>query len=157
RKELASAQQAQTEARDKKDFARLGELEHVTIPEIQRRLEAAEQAAARAGVKSESGAVVEGDVALTVNDWTGIPVAKMLEGEAERLLKMEQRLGERVIGQSEAVTAIAKAVRRGRVGLRDPGKPIGSFLFLGPSGVGKTHLGKALAEFLFDDENAMTR
>ena len=157
RKELAAAQQAQTEARDKKDFAKLGELEHVTIPEVERRLEAAEQAAARAGIKSESGAVVEADVALTVNDWTGIPVAKMLEGEAEKLLKMEERLGERVIGQSEAVTAIAKAVRRGRVGLRDPGKPIGSFLFLGPSGVGKTHLGKALAEFLFDDENAMTR
>ncbi len=157
RKELADAQKSQAEARDKKDFAKLGELEHVTIPEIQRRLEAAEQAANRAGVKGDSGVVDEADVANTVNDWTGIPVNKMLEGEAEKLVKMESRLGARVIGQSEAVTAISKAVRRSRVGLRDPGKPIGSFLFLGPSGVGKTHLAKALAEFLFDDEQAMTR
>ena len=157
RKELQAAQKAQDDARKDKDFAKLGELEHVTIPEIERRLEAAEKAAASAGVVSDTGVVVEGDVAKTVNDWTGIPVAKMLEGEAEKLMRMEERLGARVIGQSEAVTAISKAVRRGRVGLRDPGKPIGSFLFLGPSGVGKTHLAKALAEFLFDDEQAMTR
>ena len=96
-------------------------------------------------------------MAATLNDWTGIPVAKMLEGGAEKLLKMEERLARRVVGQDEAVRAIAKAVRRGRVGLRDPGKPIGSFLFLGPSGVGKTELAKALAEFLFDDEQALTR
>jgi ATP-dependent Clp protease ATP-binding subunit ClpB len=157
RKELATAQAAHTEARDKKDFAKLGELEHVTIPEIKKRLDAAEQGAQRAGVQADVGAVTEADVARTVNDWTGIPVAKMLEGEAEKLLKMEERLGAAVIGQAEAVTAVAKAVRRSRVGLRDPGKPIGSFLFLGPSGVGKTHLAKALAEFLFDDEQAMTR
>ncbi len=157
RKELAVAEKAQTEAREKKDFAKLGEVEHVTIPEIKRRLEAAEQAASRAGIDSDVGVVGENDVAATVNDWTGIPVAKMLEGEAEKLLKMEERLNRRVIGQSEAVIAISKAVRRSRVGLRDPGKPIGSFLFLGPSGVGKTHLAKALADFLFDDEGAMTR
>jgi ATP-dependent Clp protease ATP-binding subunit ClpB len=157
RKELASAQKAQGDARDKKDFAKLGELEHVTIPEIERRLETAETAAGRAGVQSDTGVVTESDVANTVNDWTGIPVAKMLEGEADKLVKMEERLGKRVIGQGEAVTAISKAVRRSRVGLRDEGKPIGSFLMLGPSGVGKTHLAKALAEFLFDDEQAMTR
>ncbi|MEM9694817.1 MAG: ATP-dependent Clp protease ATP-binding subunit, partial [Myxococcota bacterium] len=157
RKELSEAEKAKDKAREEKEFAKLGELEHVTIPEIKRRLDAAEQASQKAGVRGDTGVVVEEDVAATVNDWTGIPVAKMLEGEAEKLLKMEERLGARVIGQSEAVTAISKAVRRGRVGLRDPGKPIGSFLFLGPSGVGKTHLAKALAEFLFDDEQAMTR
>jgi ATP-dependent Clp protease ATP-binding subunit ClpB len=157
RKEMAEAQRALDDARKNKDFAKLGELEHVGLPDIERRLESAEQAAARAGVQAEVGVVGEQDVAATVNDWTGIPVAKMLEGEAEKLLKMEERLGARVIGQDEAVTAISKAVRRSRVGLRDPGKPIGSFLFLGPSGVGKTHLAKALAEFLFDDEQALTR
>jgi ATP-dependent Clp protease ATP-binding subunit ClpB len=157
RKELAQAQDALSKSKGEKDFAKLGELEHVTIPEIQRRLGAAEQAANRAGIKAETGVVDESDVATTVNDWTGIPVNKMLEGEAEKLLKMEERLNARVIGQSEAVIAISKAVRRSRVGLRDPGKPIGSFLFLGPSGVGKTYLAKALAEFLFDDEQAMTR
>ncbi len=157
RKELSAAQKAQEEARKAKDFAKLGELEHVAIPEIERRLAAAEKAAASAGVQADIGVVIESDVARTVNDWTGIPVAKMLEGEAEKLMRMEERLGARVIGQAEAVTAISKAVRRGRVGLRDPGKPIGSFLFLGPSGVGKTHLAKALAEFLFDDEQALTR
>ncbi|HHH11078.1 MAG TPA: AAA family ATPase [Sorangium sp.] len=157
RKELAIARDAQTKARDSNDFAKLGELEHVTLPELENRLRAAEQAAASAGVRADMGVVSEADVAATVNDWTGIPVAKMMEGEAEKLLQMEQRLGARVIGQSEAVRAVAKAVRRSRVGLRDPGKPIGSFLFLGPSGVGKTHLAKTLAGFLFDDEQAMTR
>ncbi|MCA9617627.1 MAG: AAA family ATPase, partial [Myxococcales bacterium] len=157
RRELAQAQQDLAAAKEKKDFAKLGELEHVVVPEVERRLEAAEAAASRAGVESETGMVTENDVATTVNDWTGIPVNKMLEGEAEKLLKMEERLNARVIGQAEAVVAVAKAVRRSRVGLRDPGKPIGSFLFLGPSGVGKTHLAKALAEFLFDDEQAMTR
>ncbi|MSP23663.1 MAG: AAA family ATPase [Myxococcales bacterium] len=156
--ELAAAEKARDDAREQKNFARVGELEHVTIPELKKRLEAAQAAALVAGVgTAEPALVTEADVAATVNEWTGIPVAKMLEGEAEKLLKMEARLAERVMGQAEAVMAVARAVRRGRVGLRDPGKPIGSFLFLGPSGVGKTHLAKALAEFLFDDENAMTR
>jgi ATP-dependent Clp protease ATP-binding subunit ClpB len=100
---------------------------------------------------------LETDVARTLEQWTGIPVNRMLEGEAEKLLRMEERLKKRVIGQGEAVAALSRAVRRGRIGLRDPGKPIGSFLFLGPSGVGKTELAKALAEFLFDDEQALTR
>jgi ATP-dependent Clp protease ATP-binding subunit ClpB len=148
-KELQDATKAGT-------YAKIGELEHVVLPDLRRRLATAEEAAAREGGMG-SNAVDEGDVAKILADWTGIPVAKMLEGDAEKLLKMEERLTKRVVGQPEAVKAVAKAVRRGRLGLRDPGKPIGSFLFLGPSGVGKTELGKALAEFLFDDEQNMTR
>lgn len=157
RKELSDSEAALETARKEKNYAKLGELEHVTMPDIQRRLSAAEEAATREGIGGSDNGLSENDIAATLNDWTGIPVAKMLEGEAEKLLKMEERLAKRVVGQDEPVRAIARAVRRGRVGLRDPGKPIGSFLFLGPSGVGKTELGKALAEFLFDDEQALTR
>ncbi len=157
RKELAQAEAALVVARKESQFAKLGELEHVTIPDLKRRLAGAEDGAQREGVAMTSNLVTENDIAATLADWTGIPVAKMLEGEAQKLLKMEERLARRVVGQDEAVKAIAKAVRRGRVGLRDPGKPIGSFMFLGPSGVGKTELAKALAEFLFDDELALTR
>jgi ATP-dependent Clp protease ATP-binding subunit ClpB len=145
-------------AREKQEFAKLGELEHVRIPDVKRRLEAADAAVASQGTATNlSRDVLEEDVALVLGDWTGIPVSKMLEAESEKLMKMEERLSARVVGQSEAVRAVSRAVRRGRVGLRDPGKPIGSFLFLGPSGVGKTELAKALAGFLFDDEQAMTR
>jgi ATP-dependent Clp protease ATP-binding subunit ClpB len=137
--------------------ARAGEIEFVTLPDVKRRLAAAETAVASTNAAAENRLVREEDVARTLESWTGVPVQKMLEGEADKLLKMEERLRKRVVGQDEGVAALARAVRRGRVGLRDPGKPIGSFLFLGPSGVGKTELAKALAEFLFDDEQALTR
>jgi len=158
RDEMQKLQTQLEAARKEQNFARLGELEHVQIPDVKRRLEAADAAVEKAGLKDTvSHVVTEEAVAQVLGDWTGIPVSRMLEAESEKLLKMEERLSARVVGQSEAVRAVSKAVRRGRVGLRDPGKPIGSFLFLGPSGVGKTELAKALAEFLFDDEQSMTR
>ena len=97
------------------------------------------------------------DIASVVAKWTGVPVERMLAGEREKLLKMEETIGKRVIGQADAVTAVSKAVRRARAGLQDPNRPLGSFLVLGPTGVGKTELTKALAGFLFDDDNAMVR
>jgi ATP-dependent Clp protease ATP-binding subunit ClpB len=155
--ELAAAKKGLDDARSRKDLARAGELEHVTIPGLEVRLAAAEHAARHVGASVEVAVLGEAHVARTLGQWTGIPVAKMLEDEADKLLRMEERLERRVVGQSEGVRALARAVRRGRVGLRDPRRPIGSFLFLGPSGVGKTELAKALAEFLFDDEAALTR
>lgn len=157
RREHDEAQAALEKARAEKNFARLGELEHVTLPDLTHRLQAAEKAVQSVGGGEANNVVTDGDIAQTLGEWTGIPVAKMLEAETEKLTKMEDRLARRVVGQDEAVRAVSRSVRRGRVGLRDPGKPIGSFLFLGPSGVGKTELAKALAEFLFDDEQAMTR
>jgi ATP-dependent Clp protease ATP-binding subunit ClpB len=155
--ELDRAWRSLEEARSRKDYARAGELEHATVPDLEKRLEAAEQAARKLGAAAEGTVLGEEHVAATLAAWTGIPVAKMLEEEADKLLRMEERLERRVVGQTDAVRALSRAVRRGRVGLRDPRRPIGSFLFLGPSGVGKTELAKALAEFLFDDEAALTR
>lgn len=157
RSELTEGRDALEDARTANDFAKLGELEHVTLPDLEKRFAQAEEAARNVGASDVARVLDEQDVAQTLAVWTGIPVQKMLEGEADKLLKMEERLAERVVGQDDAVGAISRAVRRGRVGLRDPKKPIGSFLFLGPSGVGKTELAKALAEFLFDDEAALTR
>ncbi len=141
------------------DFARASELRFGEIPSLEKDLAvdatALEQVRASGGFLREE--VTEDDIAAVVAKWTGIPVDKMLEGEATRLGSMEDRLRLRVIGQDDAVVAVASAVRRARAGLQDPGKPIGSFLFLGPTGVGKTELARALADFLFDDERAMVR
>ncbi|HEY2228701.1 MAG TPA: ATP-dependent chaperone ClpB [Xanthobacteraceae bacterium] len=134
------------------DLGRAGELLYAVIPELERRL--AETPAQGQMLKQE---VTAREIADVVSRWTGIPVDRMLEGEREKLLHMEDKLRERVVGQDEAIAAVAEAVRRARAGLQDPNRPIGSFLFLGPTGVGKTELCKALAEFLFDDEHAMIR
>jgi len=141
------------------DFGRAAELRYGQLAELQRGLEA-EQAhlreiqGDRPLLKEE---VDEEDIAEVVSRWTGVPVSKMLEGEMQKLLHIEERLHERVIGQDDAIDAVANAVRRGRAGLSDPNRPVGSFLFLGPTGVGKTELARALAQFLFDDEHAMVR
>ena len=146
------------QAQRKADWNRASELSYGVIPDLERKLQEAE-ASGGGGEKKAivREAVTESDIAGVVSRWTGIPVDKMLSGEREKLLKMEQRLGSRVVGQDEALVAVANAVRRARAGLQDPNRPIGSFLFLGPTGVGKTELTKALAEFLFDDDSAMVR
>jgi ATP-dependent Clp protease ATP-binding subunit ClpB len=136
------------------NFARAGELTYSVIPDLTKRLEAAEEAAEH---RMLNEVVKEEDVAGVVSRWTGIPVDKMLTGERDKLLTMEKVIGGRVIGQGEAVKAVSDAVRRARAGLQDPNRPIGSFLMLGPTGVGKTELCKALAGFLFDDDQAMVR
>ncbi|TDQ61476.1 ATP-dependent Clp protease ATP-binding subunit ClpB [Maritalea mobilis] len=153
RTELENAQRAG-------DLARAGELAYGVIPGLEQKI--AEAEAKDAAADNVTDAMMEevvspSHIAQVVSRWTGVPVDKMLEGERDKLLRMEDELGKRVIGQREAVTAVAKAVRRSRAGLQDPNRPIGSFMFLGPTGVGKTELTKALAEFLFDDETAMVR
>lgn len=135
-------------------YDKAGELRYSKIPELEHRLQLAEEAGQNRMVNE---AVTAEDIASVVSRWTGVPVEKMLEGERSKLLQMEQQLQQRVVGQKEAIVAVANAVRRARAGLQDPNRPIGSFLFLGPTGVGKTELCKALAEFLFDDETAMAR
>ena len=142
------------QAQRKNDWARAGELTYGVIPELERKLKAAEAAESDRMIDE---AVTAEHIAAVVSRWTGVPVDKMLEGEREKLMAMEDNLRRRVIGQDEAVIAVSNAIRRARAGLQDPNRPIGSFLFLGPTGVGKTELTKALAEFLFDDESAMIR
>jgi ATP-dependent Clp protease ATP-binding subunit ClpB len=136
------------------DLARAGELSYGRIPELERKLAEAASHTEGAMLREE---VTEDDIAAVVSKWTGIPMERMLAGEREKLLAMETHIGKRVIGQAAAVEAVAKAVRRSRAGLQDPNRPLGSFLFLGPTGVGKTELTRALAGFLFDDDNAMVR
>ncbi len=138
------------------DLARMSELQYGRIPELEKQLEEALKAETTEATLLRNN-VTEEEVAEVVSKWTGIPVSKMLEGEKGKLLQMEQAVQERVVGQSEAVTAVANAIRRSRAGLSDPKRPIGSFLFLGPTGVGKTELTKALAHFLFDTDEAMVR
>ncbi len=141
-------------AQRESNYERAGELMYSIIPELERSINAAEHSSGKQMVMEE---VTPEDIASIVSRWTGIPVDKMMEGEREKLLDMEAKLHGRVIGQHEAIAAVANAVRRSRAGLQDPNRPMGSFLFLGPTGVGKTELTKALAEFLFDDESAMVR
>ena len=143
-------------ARRAGDLQRMSELQYGRIPELEKQLEMAAQAE-RQETRLLKNKVTEEEIAEVVSKWTGIPVSKMLEGEREKLLRMEEALHARVVGQDEAVQAVADAIRRSRAGLSDPNRPNGSFLFLGPTGVGKTELTKALAEFLFDTEEAMVR
>ncbi|MEK9924695.1 MAG: AAA family ATPase, partial [Alphaproteobacteria bacterium] len=125
------------------------------LPALERELTAAKNAVAQSQLVDEE--VTAPHIAAVISSWTGIPVDKMLEGEREKLLQMEAIIGERIIGQSEAVSSISNAIRRSRAGLSDPNQPMGSFLMLGPTGVGKTEMAKALASFLFDDDGAVLR
>ncbi len=154
KEELDAARLELEQAQRSGDLAKAGELSYGKIPELEKRLEEAEAMSENALLREE---VTEEDIASVVSRWTGIPIDKMMEGEREKLLDMENILGKRVIGQEQAIVAVSKAVRRARAGLQDPGRPLGSFLFLGPTGVGKTELTKALAGFLFDDDQAMVR
>jgi ATP-dependent Clp protease ATP-binding subunit ClpB len=154
KEQLEAARNELTQAERRGEYQRAGELAYGVIPDLERKL--AETEAKRGGALVDE-AVTANHVAQVVSRWTGIPVDKMLEGERDKLLKMEEALGQRVVGQAEAVKAVSTAVRRARAGLQDPNRPIGSFMLLGPTGVGKTELTKALAGFLFDDEAALVR
>lgn len=154
KEQLDRARAELEQAKREGDFAKAGELQYGRIPGLEKSLADAE---AREGEALVSEAVRPEQIAEVVERWTGIPTSKMLEGEKEKLLRMEDELGRRVVGQRQAVEAVSKAVRRARAGLNDEGRPLGSFLFLGPTGVGKTELTKALAEYLFDDDSAMVR
>ncbi len=156
KEQLDHARAELDQAKREGDLAKAGELSYGVIPKLEKQLAEAEAAEAQGEAIVEEAVTPEA-VAAVVERWTGIPVDKMLEGEREKLLKMEEELGKRVIGQTQAVQAVSNAVRRARAGLNDPNRPLGSFLFLGPTGVGKTELTKALAEYLFDDDTAMTR
>jgi ATP-dependent Clp protease ATP-binding subunit ClpB len=156
KEELERAKLELETARRAGDLGRMSELQYGRIPELEKRLAQAAEAEKK-GTTLLRNKVTEEEVAQVVSKWTGIPVSKMLEGEREKLLKMEEAIGKRVVGQSEAVRIVSNAIRRSRAGLSDPRRPNGSFLFLGPTGVGKTELSKALAEFLFDTEEALIR
>lgn len=154
KEQIEQAQHDRDIAQRSGDLAKAGEIVYGVIPKLTEQLKKAESEAQDGMVKE---AVTEADIAAIVSRWTGVPVEKMLEGERAKLLKMEDNLRKRVIGQEEALVAVSNAVRRARSGLQDPSRPLGSFLFLGPTGVGKTELTKALAEFIFDDESALLR
>jgi len=153
--ELDQARNELADAQRRGEYQRAGELAYGRIPELEKRLKSVESAAGDGALVEE--AVTADHVAQVVSRWTGVPVERMLEGERDKLLRMEDEIGKRVVGQAEAVRSVSTAVRRARAGLQDPHRPIGSFMFLGPTGVGKTELTKALAEFLFDDEQALIR
>jgi ATP-dependent Clp protease ATP-binding subunit ClpB len=159
KEEIEATKQAMADAERRGDLNRAAELRFGTLLDLEKRLEAENQKLAdqQQGGRMLREEVDEEDIAQTVAKWTGIPVSRLLEAEVQKLVQMEERLSRRVIGQDDAIRAVSNAVRRARSGLADPNRPIGSFLFLGPTGVGKTELARALAEFLFDDERAMTR
>jgi ATP-dependent Clp protease ATP-binding subunit ClpB len=158
KEQLDQARVEMEQARRAGDLAKMSELQYGRIPELEKQLRAADSSEQQGeGHTLLRNKVTEEEVAEVVARWTGIPVSRMLEGEREKLLRMEDALHRRVVGQDEAVVAVANAVRRSRAGLADPNRPNGSFLFLGPTGVGKTELCKALADFLFDTEEAMVR
>ena len=160
RKLKEALDQARTElerAQRRGELAKASELQYGRIPEVEKQLRALDEKIKSGGNQLLREEVTEEDIAQVVSSWTHIPVSRLQEGERQKLVKMEERLGQRVIGQKPAIVAVANAVRRARAGLQDENKPIGSFIFLGPTGVGKTELSRALAEFLFDDENAMIR
>jgi ATP-dependent Clp protease ATP-binding subunit ClpB len=152
--ELDQARKELERAQREGDWAKAGELSYGKIPDLEKKVEDASHLSSKAMINEE---VTAEDIAEVIAKWTGIPVSKMLEGEKEKLLNLEQHLAKRVVGQDQAIKAVSNAVRRARAGLQDPNRPIGSFMFLGPTGVGKTELTKALAEFLFDDDTAMVR
>ena len=156
KEELETARNELENARRAGDLGRMSEIQYGRIPELEKQLESAEAAETKE-MSLLRNKVTEEEIAEIVSKWTGIPVSKMLEGERDKLLRMEESLGSRVIGQQEAITAVSNAIRRSRAGLSDPNRPTGSFLFLGPTGVGKTELTKALASFMFDTEEAMVR
>jgi ATP-dependent Clp protease ATP-binding subunit ClpB len=155
KKQLDDARNELAIAQRKGEYQKAGELAYGRIPDLEKKLKAVEDTEGRTAMVEET--VTADHVAQVVSRWTGVPVDRMLEGEKEKLLRMEDELAKRVVGQAEAVRAVSTAVRRARAGLQDPHRPIGSFMFLGPTGVGKTELTKALAEYLFDDENALIR
>jgi len=159
KEQMEKTRQLMKEAEREADYSRLAELQYGEMTHLEKELKQEEE---RLAVIQKEGKMLkeevdEEDVAEVVSKWTGIPVSKMLEGEVEKLIHMEERLKQRVVGQEDAIVAVSNAVRRARAGLQDPNRPIGSFIFMGPTGVGKTELARALAEFLFDDEQAMVR
>jgi ATP-dependent Clp protease ATP-binding subunit ClpB len=157
KQQLEDARRALDEAERVGDYARASELKYSSIPALEKRIGEHDAGAASGTPRLLKEQVDEEDIAEVVAKWTGIPVSRLMEGEIQKLLRMEERLHQRVVGQDEAINAVANAIRRARAGLQDPNRPLGSFIFLGPTGVGKTELARALAEFLFDDEHAMIR
>jgi ATP-dependent Clp protease ATP-binding subunit ClpB len=159
KEQLETARREKEDAERRGDFAKASELQYGRIPDVERRIHEEEQRLAdlQQSQRMLKEEVDEEDIAEVVAKWTNIPVSRLIEGEIQKLIRMEARLHERVVGQDEAITAVANAIRRARAGLQDPNRPLGSFIFLGPTGVGKTELARALAEFLFDDEHAMVR
>jgi ATP-dependent Clp protease ATP-binding subunit ClpB len=159
KEELEQVRMEMQRAQQAGDYAKASELQYGRVPELERKIKEQEAKLSdlQKGQRMLKEEVDEEDIAEVVGRWTGIPVSRLMEGEIQKLIKMEERLHQRVVGQEEAITAVANAIRRARAGLQDPNRPLGSFIFLGPTGVGKTELARALAEFLFDDEQSMIR